>query len=96
MALIPSDGMVPSAFIQYSLKAKTKYWLTQEKGVRTIGIKMRLKSAKIQTTEGIRTDHGLEEDRKVIECEADIHIPCLGHIFKLPHTNLSDLGHRAS
>lgn len=70
-ALIPSDGMVPSAFIPYSLKAKTKYWLTQEKGVRTIGIKMRLKSAKIQTAEGIGTGHGLEEDRKVIECEAD-------------------------
>lgn len=80
----------------HSLKAKTKSWLTQEKEVRTIGIEMRLKSATIQTTEGICTDHGLGADEKVIECEVDTHIPCLGHILKLPHTNLSDLGHQAS
>lgn len=47
MTLILSDWMILSAFIQYLLKAKTKYWLTQEKG-SDIGLKMRLKSARFR------------------------------------------------
>lgn len=82
------------AFIQYLLKTKTKYWLTQERGVRIIGIEWDLK---VQDAHRGHWHWPWIRGRWETPLVWGGHTYALpGYILQLPHTNLSNLAHHTS